>query len=92
MAQSTGLSKKHSPLQKTHYQAYRLVNRAEHNLIKRLRVRVKRADVRMIRCIKRNLKIDRLLKKGVTIRPTKSYQKRDTGAIKALNKLRVNVA
>ncbi len=39
MAKTGGLSKKHSPLQQAHYKAYRLENRAEKNLISRLKRR-----------------------------------------------------
>ena len=42
MAESKGLRKKHSSLQKAHYQAYRLVDRARLNLIKRLETRIRR--------------------------------------------------
>ncbi len=41
MAQNKGLTKKHSPLQKAHYQAYRLVNKRLANKIKKLRRRIR---------------------------------------------------
>lgn len=94
MAKNAGLSKKHSPLQKAHYQSYRIGNRAQINLIRRLRTRVRRAEARVVRCIKRNLKIEKLRKKGNKPKniPIPSYQHPDKGAIKALKKLKVNVA
>ena len=39
---SKGNTKTHSPLQKAHYQAYRLVNRGLTNKIKRLKSRIRR--------------------------------------------------
>ena len=87
MAKTSGLSKKHSPLQQAHYQQYRVENRALKNLIRRLKTRVRRADARSTRCIKRNVQLDKRFKKGEKDLPTRSYQKSDTGAIKCLKKL-----
>lgn len=41
MASTSGLSKKHSPLQKAHYLQYRVENRARKNLIIRLKRHIK---------------------------------------------------
>ena len=54
MSSTGGLKKRHSELQKAHYKAYRLVDKASVNLIKSLRVRIKRNEAMIKRKAKRN--------------------------------------
>ena len=51
--QSKGSTKRHSELQKAHYKAYRLVNQARKNLIKRLKTRIRRNEAEIKRKGKR---------------------------------------
>ncbi len=53
-AGSKGLTKRHSALQKAHFQTYRTVGRANLNLIKRLRTRIRRNEAMIKRKAKRN--------------------------------------
>ena len=58
--QSKGSTKRHSELQKAHYKAYRLVNQARKNLIKRLTTRIRRNEAEIKRKAKkgRSIKVD----------------------------------
>ena len=53
-AGSKGLTKRHSALQKAHYQIFRTEGRAKLNLIKRLRTRIRRNAAMVKRKAKRN--------------------------------------
>ena len=90
MASNAGLSKKHSPLQKAHYHAYHTQGRAEKNLIRRLKTRVRRNLAKSSRMIAR---FDRRAKKshGPTLFSTDYTVKPDKGALKALKRLKVSI-
>lgn len=54
MAQSKGLTKRHSPLQKAHYQGYRLINQRLSNKIKKLKSRIRRNAAEIARKARRD--------------------------------------
>ncbi len=61
--QSKGHKKRNSPLQKAHYQAYRLINKRRSNLIARLKCRIRRNKAEIKRKAARTpprvIKVDR---------------------------------
>ena len=88
MAKTSGLSKKHSPLQKVHYQQYRLENRALKNLIRRLKTRVRRNLAQDKRRDKYNARVTKApARTGVKSKRVLPDIRPDLGAIKALKKL-----
>lgn len=91
MADSKGISKKHSPLQKAHYQAYKLGNHARRNLIRRLKARVRRNVAKWERNDKRRAERRKLSVKAKAKRVPVAYVKPDKGAVMALKLLGVTV-